>query len=75
MVHQLVLDRRLAAERVMAAGHAETRPLVPNTSPENRARNRRVEISVYEPRCDIDLSSAPEPGNEEIQPARASGKR
>lgn len=57
VVHQLVLDRRLDADRVMAAGHAETRPLVPNTSPENRARNRRVEISIYEPSCDIGLGN------------------
>ncbi len=30
--------------RLASAGYADTRPLVPNTSPENRARNRRVEI-------------------------------
>ncbi|MCX7984370.1 MAG: OmpA family protein [Bacteroidetes bacterium] len=28
------------------AGYAEYRPLVPNTSPENRARNRRVDIVI-----------------------------
>jgi chemotaxis protein MotB len=66
VVHQLVLDRRLDAERVMAAGHAETRPLVPNTSPENRARNRRVEISIYEPRCDSAINEETKPGEEEI---------
>ncbi|MFE8070434.1 flagellar motor protein MotB [Marinobacteraceae bacterium S3BR75-40.1] len=51
VVHQLVLNRKIDAERVSAAGHAETRPLVPNDSPENRARNRRVEILMYEPEC------------------------
>lgn len=30
--------------RVHAYAHGESQPLVPNTSPENRARNRRVEI-------------------------------
>ena len=30
--------------RLSCVGYADTRPLVPNTSPENRARNRRVEI-------------------------------
>lgn len=62
LVHQLVLDQRLDAGRVMAAGHAETRPLVPNTSSANRARNRRVEISIYEPRCDIVLADRREAG-------------
>jgi len=31
-------------ERMMATGLADTKPLVPNTSPKNRKRNRRVEI-------------------------------
>lgn len=30
--------------RLSCVGYADTRPLVPNTSPENRAKNRRVEI-------------------------------
>lgn len=68
VVHQLVLDRRLDAGRVMAAGHAETRPLVPNTSQSNRASNRRVEISIYEPRCDLSLGGRLQPGEEQIVP-------
>lgn len=51
VVHELVLNRQIPAERVMAAGRAETQPLVPNTSPENRAVNRRVEISIRDPKC------------------------
>ena len=34
----------IAAERIETAGWGETRPLFPNTSEENKARNRRVEI-------------------------------
>ncbi len=30
--------------RIQTYAHGETQPLVPNTSPENRAKNRRVEI-------------------------------
>ncbi len=30
--------------RIKAIGYADTRPLVPNDSPENRARNRRIEV-------------------------------
>lgn len=52
VVHQLVLDRQLPADRVIAAGRAETHPLVPNDSPDNRARNRRVEIAIRNPDCD-----------------------
>jgi len=33
-------------ERLSAAGYGEYHPLVPNTSPENRAKNRRVEIYI-----------------------------
>jgi type VI secretion system protein ImpK len=32
--------------RVRAEGRGEADPLVPNTSPANRARNRRVEITL-----------------------------
>lgn len=52
VVHELVLNRQVPAERVVAAGRAETNPLAPNDSPENRARNRRVEIAIRNPQCD-----------------------
>ncbi|MCD1629271.1 MULTISPECIES: flagellar motor protein MotB [Marinobacter] len=52
VVHELVLDRQIPADRVVAAGRAETRPLMPNDSAENRAVNRRVEIAVRNPECD-----------------------
>lgn len=55
VVHELVLNREVPAERVAAAGRAETNPLVPNDSPENRARNRRVEISIRNPECDENM--------------------
>ena len=34
--------------RMMVVGRAETRPLVPNDSREDRRRNRRVEISILQ---------------------------
>lgn len=61
VVHELVMNRQVAAERVTAAGRAETNPLAPNTSPENRARNRRVEIAIREPECAGLPASGPEP--------------
>lgn len=52
VVHELVLNRTITANRVTAAGRAETHPLVPNDSPANRARNRRVEITIRQPECE-----------------------
>ncbi len=39
----------VAAARVSAKGYGDTKPLVPNSSDENRAKNRRVELK--RPRC------------------------
>jgi len=36
------------AERFIAAGHGDTRPIVPNDSVENLQKNRRVEIVILE---------------------------
>ena len=58
VVHELVLNRDIPAERVVAAGRAETRPLAPNTSPENRAINRRVEITIRNPECSDEVPTA-----------------
>ncbi len=53
VVHQLVLDGRLDASRVSAIGLAETQPLVPNNSDENRTRNRRVEVLIENADCNF----------------------
>lgn len=37
-------DIGIQSERLIAVGYGQTRPLVPNDTPENRRRNRRVEI-------------------------------
>jgi chemotaxis protein MotB len=44
--YYLILNRQLDPERVSVAGYAEYRPLAPNSSDENRARNRRVDIVI-----------------------------
>jgi len=47
-VVRYLLDRHLiAAERLLAAGFGEYKPLFPNDSLENRARNRRVELLFF----------------------------
>jgi chemotaxis protein MotB len=51
VVHQLIFNNKIDVNRIMAAGRAETNALADNDSPENRARNRRVEINIYNPQC------------------------
>ena len=44
VLRYLVEKKGIPAKRLMAVGYADTRPLVPNDTPENRAKNRRVEF-------------------------------
>lgn len=46
VVHELLKNGEIPPERFVLEGYADTRPLVPNDTSENRARNRRVEIIV-----------------------------
>lgn len=40
----LVADYGVAAERISTKGFGDTKPSVPNATPEGRAQNRRVEV-------------------------------
>lgn len=42
----LLENPELASGRFIVLGHADTRPFVPNDTPEHRAKNRRVELSI-----------------------------
>ncbi len=53
-VVELLIDAGVAPERLSAAGLAEYRPRVPNTTPEARARNRRVDVVVLDPSTPVD---------------------
>ena len=50
VVAHLVTNGRINPARLSAAGYGEFHPRVPNTSPGARARNRRIDIVVLEPR-------------------------
>jgi chemotaxis protein MotB len=50
VVRYLVEAYKLPPERLSAAGYGEYKPLVGNTSPENRAKNRRVDIVILSSR-------------------------
>ncbi|WP_250656852.1 flagellar motor protein MotB [Alkalimarinus coralli] len=47
--HGLFDDGTLDQSRFTVTGMADTKPLVPNDTPEGRAKNRRVEIILQEP--------------------------
>lgn len=46
VTHELIKDNWLDSHRFMVIGRADTSPFKPNTSSENRAYNRRVEIVI-----------------------------
>jgi chemotaxis protein MotB len=46
VVRYLHFVEGIDASRLAAVGYGQYRPLVPNTTPENRAKNRRVEIYI-----------------------------
>ena len=48
VVHELLDDGQLALDRFVVEGHGEAHPLLPNDSAENRATNRRVELTVIQ---------------------------
>lgn len=48
----LIEGTGLEAERFSVVGHSLYKPVVPNSSPENKARNRRVEIIITREKID-----------------------
>ncbi|MCA9018000.1 MAG: OmpA family protein, partial [Planctomycetaceae bacterium] len=48
VAHGLFDEGLLEQSRFTISGYADTQPLVPNDSPENRSRNRRVEIVLQQ---------------------------
>lgn len=49
VLRYLVDHQGIDRGRITAVGYGEYHPLVPNNSPENRAKNRRVEITLIPP--------------------------
>ncbi len=46
VAHEILSKARINEKRITVTGHADTRPVAPNDTPENRAKNRRVDISI-----------------------------
>ncbi|MCQ2250662.1 MAG: OmpA family protein [Bacteroidales bacterium] len=45
-VVKYLLNKNISADRLHSEGYGDTKPLVPNTTSANRAKNRRVEFEV-----------------------------
>lgn len=56
-VREYLIERGIAADRIVAKGYGETRPIADNSSPEGRANNRRVEIVVQGSQVDNSAAS------------------
>ena len=46
VTHELLKRANIDADRVTVTGHADTRPRAANDTPENRTKNRRVDVSI-----------------------------
>ncbi|BAO44279.1 flagellar motor protein MotB [Thiolapillus brandeum] len=46
VLHELSRNSNIGKERFEIKAYADTRPLVPNDTPANRAKNRRVEVAI-----------------------------
>lgn len=53
-VVRLFIEQGIVAKRLKAAGAADNHPVLANDTPESRARNRRVTITVLTPESDAD---------------------
>ncbi len=53
VAHAILADPTLDPKRFLLEGHADSDPLVPNDTPENRALNRRVELIIKREKEDV----------------------
>jgi len=48
VVHELLKEKIIPEDRFIVEGHGDAHPIVPNDTPENRAKNRRVELTIVQ---------------------------
>ncbi|MCF6354336.1 MAG: flagellar motor protein MotB [Candidatus Polarisedimenticolaceae bacterium] len=58
VAHAILADPTLDPKRFLLEGHADSDPLVPNDTPENRGLNRRVELIIKRVKEDVQEGSA-----------------
>jgi chemotaxis protein MotB len=56
----------IAPKRLAAVGYGDTRPVSPNDTPENKAKNRRIEVKL------VPLEEGEEAGVPEVKPAETA---
>jgi chemotaxis protein MotB len=64
-VVRLFIDHGIVAERLRAVGAADNQPVDSNATPEGRARNRRVTITVLTPQPEVEQTDTSTAGQEE----------
>jgi chemotaxis protein MotB len=47
VVEDLIRDHGINPDRLQATGNSDTRPVIPNNTPQHQAENRRVQIVVF----------------------------
>jgi chemotaxis protein MotB len=62
--YYLIQKHQLNPEKVSVVGYSEYRPIAPNTTTENKARNRRVDIVVVTETVGKAPSKAPQPSQD-----------
>ncbi|HDY84980.1 hypothetical protein LCGC14_0542160 [marine sediment metagenome] len=67
VVHELLANGEMQPDRFVLEGHAETQPLTTNDTPENRAKNRRVEIIVLKSTSKQEVNDSIERLNNEYE--------
>lgn len=46
-VSEYLKSKGVSTDRINCIGYGNTRPILPNTTEENRAKNRRIEILIF----------------------------
>jgi len=59
LVRYLIEEYKFEPERLSSAAYGEYRPVAPNDTPENRSKNRRVEIIILKTKQNIPNNTAP----------------
>ncbi len=76
-VYEYYMAKGIAPERMSAEGYAEYKPVAPNDTPENRAKNRRVELYIKPNELDVIAAEEKETKPEEpeiiIEPITIDG--
>lgn len=45
-IKKMLMDKGISSDRISAVGMGQTQPIAPNTTPDGRARNRRIVITI-----------------------------